>query len=107
MHDLYKGATRPPMIFGVPTSALIWAFLGVAMLATMISIFVWTLFPFVVFIMRLISKKDDRAFRLWGLWLDTKKRCNTEVTKFWGGTSYSPMKLKYQYKSWSKKDIKK
>lgn len=107
MHDLYKGATRPAMLGGVPTSALIWAFLGVAMLATMISIFVWIIFPFVFLIMRLISKKDDRAFRLWGMWFDTKKRCNPEVKKFWGGTSYTPMKIKHQYQAWRKKDIKK
>lgn|SRR5699024_12703909 len=106
MYDLYKGATRPPMLFGVPTVALMWAFIGVGLLSTLISVFVWIIFPFVYFVMRMIAKKDDQAFRQWGLWLDTKKRCNPKVRKFWGGTSYTPLK-KDEWKSWSSKDLKK
>ena len=106
-YDLYKGATRPPMMFGVPTDALLVAFVVIGILSTAFSVFMWIILPFAIFIMRMIAKKDDRAFRLWGMWLDTKKRCNSSVKKFWGATTYTTFSLKNKYNSWSNKEMKK
>lgn len=107
MFDLYKGATRPPSMFGVPTDALLWTFVGFGVLSTVTSIVAWVMFPIIVFIMRLITKRDDRAFRQWGLFVDTKFRCNRTVQSFWGATSYVPLKLKNKWRSWNSKDLKK
>lgn len=106
MFDLYKGATRPATMFGVPTNALLWAFVGVGTLSVIVSVFLWILFPVVVFVMRMIAKKDDRAFRQWGLYIETKLRCHRAVKQFWGATSYTPIKKK-KWQAWSKKDIQK
>ncbi len=106
MFDLYKGATRPAMMFGVPTDALLWAFVGMGILSISTSIFLWVLFPLIVFLMRMVSKKDDKAFRQWGLYFDTKARNNKTLKRFWGGTSYTPLK-KQKYQSWTNKEIKK
>lgn len=106
MFDLYKGATRPATMFGVPTNALLAAFVGVGVLSVVISVFAWIVFPIVVFVMRMIAKKDDRAFRQWGLYVDTKLRCPRAVKKFWGATSYTPIQNK-KWQKWSSKEIKK
>lgn len=106
MFDLYKGATRPAMMFGVPTDALLWAFVGVGVASVAISIVAWAIFPFVVFVMRMITKRDDRAFRQLGLYFDTKLRADKSVKEFWGATTYTPIK-KSEWSSWSSQDIKK
>ena len=106
MFDLYKGATRPATMFGVPTNALLGAFVAVGVLSVSISIFMWVVFPVVIFVMAMIAKKDDRAFRQWGLFIDTKFRCPRVVKNFWGATSYTPIKNK-KWQKWSKKEIKK
>lgn len=97
MFDLYKGATRPAMMFGVPTDALIYTFLGIGMLATILTIACWIFLPIIVFVMRMITKRDDRAFRQWGLYIDTKLRCPKPVKDFFGATSYTNFKLKNHY----------
>lgn len=62
--SLFKGCTRPPMIFGVPMGP----FAG--MLAVFILLGTWTnlLVTFgavpIYFIMRALTKKDDQQFRL-------------------------------------------
>lgn len=105
MFELYKGATRPATMFGVPTDALLWVFVGFGVISTITSVVAWILFPLVVFIMSLITKKDDRAFRQLGLYIDTKLRASAALKKFWGATTYTPFR-KNRWKSWSNKDIK-
>ena len=71
---IYKALTRPPMVFGVPmvpfmVMALSWALFAIfakvlfgneyLLLAVMI-------IP-TTFVFQFIVKKDDMAFRLWGL----------------------------------------
>lgn len=108
MFDLYKGATRPPMLFGVPTEALLMAFVGVGTLSVAVGLVCWLLFPVVLIIMRLIAKRDDKAFRQYGLWIETKLRCKKEVKKFWGATTYTPLQAKNKWYSWdNKKELKK
>lgn len=107
MFDLYKGATRPPMIFGVPTEALLWAFVVVGALSIAVGLACWLLFPMAVMLMRIIAKRDDKAFRQYGLWIETKARCNKAVKQFWGATTYTPLQTKNKWNSWHSKDIKK
>ena len=97
MYTLYKGATRPPMILGVPTEPLIYAFMiiSIAAIATTMAVYVFA--PIIFVVMRMIAKRDDRAFRQWGLFIDTKLRCQKVVKDFFGATSYTPIKMRNEY----------
>ncbi|MDD2859582.1 MAG: VirB3 family type IV secretion system protein [Acidiphilium sp.] len=86
---LFKGATRVPTFFGVPTMPLLFAVSGVAIIAMWISLWCWALVIPVVVIMRLITKHDDRAFSIWWLWIETKFR--NRNGSFWGGSTYAPV----------------
>lgn len=100
MSDLiFKGCTRPSMIFGVPLEPLafsciplfvigIWGMwlmpmLGVTVLAMIIPIIVT---------MRLISKSDDQ--RLMQHVLRLKMSARHRNSKFWGAKSIAPMRYK-------------
>ncbi|MBX4335903.1 type IV secretion system protein VirB3 [Bartonella raoultii] len=85
---LFKGATRVPTVAGVPMIPLIIMVMGVAIVSMTISIFLWIIAPPLWFIMVQITKNDDKAFRIWGLWIDTKLRNRNK--NFWGASSYSP-----------------
>ncbi|WP_336287514.1 type IV secretion system protein VirB3 [Bartonella sp. CB60] len=85
---LFKGATRVPTIWGVPMIPAISMVIGVASVAMTISIFLWIMAPPLWFIMAQITKNDDKAFRIWWLWIDTKLRNRNK--SFWGASSYSP-----------------
>ncbi|WP_084158992.1 VirB3 family type IV secretion system protein [Solidesulfovibrio alcoholivorans] len=89
---LFKGATRVPTVFGVPSMALLGAFTVVALIAMWVNIWCWLLLLPVITIMRLITKHDDRAFSIWWLWFETK--CRNKNTAFWGGSTYSPTNYK-------------
>lgn len=84
---LFKGATRVPTFFGVPTMPLLAAVSAVGIIAMWISLWYWLLLIPVV-IMRLITRHDDRAFSIWWLWFETKFRNKNKT--FWGGSTYSP-----------------
>jgi type IV secretion system protein VirB3 len=85
---LFKGATRVPTKFGVPTTPLLCAVCVVAILAMWASLWWWLLLIPVIAIMRLITRHDDRAFGIWWLWFETKAR--NRHKRFWGGSSYAP-----------------
>jgi type IV secretion system protein VirB3 len=85
---LFKGATRVPTFFGVPTMPLLASVSAVAIIAMWVSLWCWLLVIPVVVIMRLITRHDDRAFSIWWLWFDTKFRNKNKP--FWGGSTYSP-----------------
>ncbi|CAB3802641.1 Type IV secretion system protein virB3 [Paraburkholderia ultramafica] len=85
---LFKGATRVPTRFGVPTTPLLCAVCVVAILAMWASLWCWLLLIPVIAIMRLITRHDDRAFGIWWLWFETKARNRNK--RLWGGSSYAP-----------------
>ncbi|AGF75070.1 TrwM protein [Bartonella australis AUST/NH1] len=85
---LFKGATRVPTIWGVPMIPLMVMAMGVAVVAMTISLLWWFVALPLWFIMAQITKSDDRAFRIWWLWIDTKFRNRNK--NFWGASSYSP-----------------
>jgi type IV secretion system protein VirB3 len=84
---LFKGATRAPTVGGVPMIPLMCMLIVVATIAMMISLWCWFLALPLWFVMAQITKNDDRAFRIWGLWFDTKCRNSNKI--FWGASTYS------------------
>lgn len=96
---LFKGATRPAMIWGVPLVAFlmvggcmlipaIWALLaspplGVAILFLMIPVFV---------VIRVITRHDDQ--RLAQYLLRVRMVLRQRNRRFWGGHAYVPVRLK-------------
>lgn len=82
---LFKGATRVPTIAGVPMIPLIGMLVVVAAVAMTLSLWWWFLAMPLWFIMAQITKNDDRAFRIWSLWFDTKWRNGNKA--FWGAST--------------------
>lgn len=96
---VFKGATRPAMIWGVPLVAFlmigggmlipaIWALLaspplGVAILFLMIPVFV---------VMRVITRHDDQRLAQYLLRLRMVLRQGN--CRFWGAHAYVPVRLK-------------
>jgi type IV secretion system protein VirB3 len=87
-YPLFKGATRIPTVFGVPSMPLLFVGCAVGIVAMWVSLWCWLFLGPLVVIMRLITKHDDRAFRIWGLWFETKIRNKNKA--FWGASTYSP-----------------
>ncbi len=94
-YPLYKGATRAAVYWGVPLVPFVGMVIGVSMLAMLLSLWWWgLLIPGWVF-MSQVTRADDRAFRIVGLWLRTKvlNRARLAVggagTEFWGASSYA------------------
>ncbi|PYE25428.1 type IV secretion system protein VirB3 [Paraburkholderia silvatlantica] len=96
---VFKGCTRPAMLWGVPLVAFlmvgggmlipaIWALLaspplGVAILFLMIPVFV---------VMRVITRHDDQRLAQYVLRLRMVLRQGNR--RFWGGHAYVPVRLK-------------
>lgn len=85
---LFKGATRVPTIAGVPMIPLIIMLMGSAMFAMYFSLWWWLCAPLAWGLMAQITRHDDRAFRIWWLWIDTTLRNRNQ--RFWGASSYNP-----------------
>lgn len=64
---LFRGCTRPPMIFGVPYVPFLVGAGTPLLLAMYFSLWFLLLIPFMIFIMRMMAKKDEMIFRLIGL----------------------------------------
>ena len=86
-YPLFKGATRVPTVWGVPMMALLWMFMAVACFAMVVSLWLYLLAVPFWFVMAQITKHDDKAFRVWALWFETKLRNRNKA--FWGASSYS------------------
>ncbi|EMM4514120.1 VirB3 family type IV secretion system protein [Salmonella enterica] len=91
-YPLFKGATRVPTTWGVPMMPLLYMTIFVALIALNVNIFCWALWPVLWWIMAQITKTDDKAFRIWGLFFDTKVRNGLfgGSYSFWDASSYSP-----------------
>ena len=85
---LFKGCTRVPTLAGVPMLPLIAMLMIVASLAMVLSLWCWLLALPLWFMMAQITRYDDKAFRIWMLWFETKFR--NRYKDFWGASSYSP-----------------
>ena len=85
---LFKGCTRVPTLMGVPMLPLMGMVMAVAILAMLVNIWCWFLALPLWFTMAQVTKNDDKAFRIWGLWADTKLRNGRKA--FWGASTYNP-----------------
>lgn len=87
---LFKGCTRPAMIFGVPLVPLAVVSGVVILLSVWTTIFLSaTLIP-IILVMRQIAKADDQQFRLLGLKILFRIVNPNRNGKFWKASAYSP-----------------
>ena len=66
---LFRGCTRPAMILGVPYVPFLVGAGAPLLLAMYFSLWFLLLIPLSIFILRLMTKKDEMIFRLLGLHL--------------------------------------
>lgn len=85
MTILFKGLTRPAMIFGVPILPLVVSIGGCALLSVYISKLMLFLIPVVVIKMRYMAKADERFFDL--ILLKLKCRGNGTANRYYGANS--------------------
>lgn len=97
---VFKGATRPPLVMGVPLAPMVYLFLGTMIPFGFSVIFqiygvaaVTGLMFLVAFLwMRRITKTDP--WRTKQEMMRWRTRHNQGNTNIWGGVSYAPMRLK-------------
>lgn len=100
---LFKGCTRPSMIWGVPLVPLAAAsvpLLVIGMWGMSISprlglSALFCLFP-IFLIMRMVTKKDDQ--RLMQYLLRFQMRARQRNRNFWKASSYSPIRYKKEWR---------
>ena len=91
---LFKGCTRPAMMFGVPLVPLAAVSVVVILLSVWTTVFfAATLVP-IIMTMRQIAKSDDQQFRLLGLKLLFRGVNYNHNAKFWKASAYSPFAFK-------------
>jgi len=91
---LFKGCTRPAMVFGVPLVPLTIVGSVVVLISIWTTIFVAFLLVPVIFTMREITKSDDQQFRLLGLKFLFQKIHYNHNRHFWKASAYSPLQFK-------------
>jgi type IV secretion system protein VirB3 len=93
---IYKGCTRPPLLWGVPLLPLIMVlmpgmlvgmvglayFLPMSLVAIFVSLTAWIW-------MRAVTKKDDQ--RLLQIFLRLRLRSRQKNTRYWGCAAYAPI----------------
>ena len=93
---IYKGATRPPMKFGVPLVPLV-ILVGTGILVTIWGAVLvsWWVAPVVITTaaptfawMRFVTRRDDQRFRQ--MFLALKLRSRDRNQAFWNSRSYAP-----------------
>lgn len=85
---VFKGCTRPSMLWGVPIYPLVCVSLIVFLITAWTSILFCLILIPIILIMRVIVQHDDQQFRL--LWLKIRFRSNQRNSKFWKAAAYSP-----------------
>lgn len=71
---MFRGCTRPPMFMGVPYVPFFMGAGGCMLLAMYFDLFFLALIPVVIFVMRMMAKRDEMIFRLLGLRLQFRTR---------------------------------
>lgn len=101
---LFKGMTRPAMMFGVPITPFVVT-MGVISLFSF-----WTNLYFILLniptyiLLRQIAKKDDHIFNLFYLKFKTTKGTKKSM-KFWGATTFAPTSYRQIGKKEQRLDI--
>ncbi len=90
---LFKGCTRPAMMWGVPITPFVAAFGFVMLLAIWFNLLLVLLFIPVYVLMRMVVKSDDQQFRL----LAMKAKCRlihfNHNGRFWKASTYAPVRF--------------
>ncbi|MGY0505422.1 type IV secretion system protein VirB3 [Luteimonas sp. e5] len=73
-HILFRGCTRPPMFLGVPYVPFFIGAGGALLFAMYTNLLFLIFVPVVIFIMRMMAKRDELIFRLLGLWMTFRMR---------------------------------
>ncbi len=92
---LFKGCTRPAMVFGVPIVPLFVVAFTIGFLSILTTVLLNFLTIGAILIMRMIVKNDDQKFRILGLWL--LFRLQDMNRSFWKGSTYSPVTCKKRW----------
>lgn len=93
---IYKGCTRPPLLWGVPLMPMVLIlmpgllvgivglgyFLPMSLLALLITVSAWVW-------MRAVTKKDDQ--RLLQIFLRLRLRSRQKNSRYWGCAAYVPI----------------
>jgi len=96
-YPLFAGATRTPTTGGVPTLPLLIMLTAVAFLASIVHLVLWILGPVLWQAMALVTRKDDRAFRMWWLWFET--RAINRFKGLWQASTYTTAPYS-RHRSW-------
>ena len=68
--SVFRGCTRPPMFMGVPYVPFFIGAGGVMLIAMYSGNLLLLIFtPVVIYLMRMMAKRDELIFRLMGLWM--------------------------------------
>ncbi|EOC6529125.1 VirB4 family type IV secretion/conjugal transfer ATPase [Campylobacter jejuni] len=95
---LFKGLTRPPMIFGVPIAPLFVVLGGIFLLAFYTQNIFLIVFAIPAFlIMKAMTKRDDFIFRL--LFLKMRFFSNPASAKYYKAKTYSPISYRQKPKN--------
>jgi type IV secretion system protein VirB3 len=87
---LFKGATRPAMMMGVPVVPLFIIGMGVVLISVWTSIFLVLLLVPIIVTMQQITKHDDQQFRLLGLKFVFRIINYNHNGRFYKSSAYSP-----------------
>lgn len=94
LDPLFKGCTRPAMVFGVPLVPLVSVVAVIALLSLYTTLaFLIVLAP-VYAVMRAIAKHDDQQFRLLWLKIQFQTVYFFKNQRFWNASAYSPIAFK-------------
>jgi type IV secretion system protein VirB3 len=101
-YPLFKGATRAAVVAGVPLVPLMLMLIGVALIMLVFGL-AWALLALPAWlVMAVMTRFDDRAFRVLGLWLETKAK-NLTYDRRWQASSYAPADYRQRRPSWAQK----
>lgn len=92
---LFKGCTRPAMVFGVPIIPFFIVVFGMGFVSILTTVLLNFLTIGLVYVMRIIVKNDDQRFRILGLWLSF--RVQDMNRGFWKSSAYSPVLYKKRW----------
>jgi len=90
---LFKGCTRPAMMWGVPITPFVVVFGAVILVAIWFNLLLMLLFIPAYILMRMVVHSDDQQFRLLGL----KAKCRlihyNHNGRFWKASAYAPIRF--------------
>jgi type IV secretion system protein VirB3 len=92
---LFKGCTRPAMVFGVPLTPLVLVGIPVILISIWVNILLAVSLVPILIAMRIFAKADPHKFRLHGLRLWCRFMPHRNLNGlFWKASTYSPIAFK-------------